>query len=98
MERVAGSLFLSSTDRALLNQKPEGEIEVKKAIVTITATAFLAAAALTTTASATPLEKGPVPLPAIGLVPIMAALQMKENKNFKPVNPYAKRAKRHHRH
>ena len=70
---------------------------MKKTIVALTATAFLAAAA-PTTASATPLEKGPVPLPAIGLVPIMAALQMKENKNFKPVNPYAKRAKRHHRH
>ena len=70
---------------------------MKKSIIAITAGAFLATAAFTA-ASATPLEKGPIPLPAIGLVPIMAALQMKENKNFKPVNPYAKRVKRHHRH
>jgi hypothetical protein len=50
---------------------------------------------LASAASATPLQNGPLPLPAIGLLPIMVALQAKENKNFKPVNPYAKRVKRH---
>jgi hypothetical protein len=68
---------------------------MKKTIVTITAAAFLAAASLPAFAD-NPINKGPVPLPAIGLIPIMLLLSNKENKNFKAVNPYAKRS-RHHR-
>jgi hypothetical protein len=68
---------------------------VKKTIVAMTAAAFLAAASLPAFAE-NPINKGPVPLPAIGLLPIMLVLSTKENKNFKPVNPYAKH-RRHHR-
>jgi hypothetical protein len=68
---------------------------VKKSIVAMTAAAFLATATLTPALAETPLSKGPVPLPTIGLIPIMLALSAKENKNFKPVNPYAK--PRHHK-
>jgi hypothetical protein len=58
-----------------------GEIRMKRAIIAATAAAFLGSAAL-------------VPTPAAAFfqffVP-MAVLKAKEDKNFKAVNPYAKK-------
>lgn len=66
----------------------QGERTVKSTIVAITAAAFLASAALPAVAQGL---APPPPLPAIGLWPAMIILGSKENKDFKPVNPYAKK-------
>jgi hypothetical protein len=52
---------------------------VKKTIIAITAAAFMGGATLL------------APTPASALLPI-PFLKAKEDKNFKPVNPYAKKA------
>ena len=62
---------------------------MRKAISIVCAAAFLSGAAVTLT-----------PAPAAAFAPLffVPVLMSKEDKNFKPVNPYAKKASHHHKH
>ena len=60
---------------------------MKKTILAITATAFIGGVAL-----------APTPASAFLPLPFMyAVFKSKEDKNFKEVNPYAKKASKHHK-
>jgi hypothetical protein len=89
IHRVVAVALLPFTDRSSQSKQSEvdpteGEVILKRTIVAVTAAAFLGAGALAPVRAETPT--GFVPLP---LIPAVLVFGMKEDKNFKAVNPYA---------
>jgi type IV secretory pathway component VirB8 len=70
---------LSSSWRTALHLAITGRTTVKKIIIALTAVAFMGGATLI------------APTPASALIPYFV-LESKKDKNFKAVNPYAKKA------